>query len=377
MGDSHILVVEDDENLLRGIYDLLTLHGYEVSTAVDGADGLRVLSELPRSPDLIISDIRMPNMDGYEFLSSVRARPEWLLIPFIFLTALGQRDEVYYGRLRGVDDYIIKPFNFPDLLVSVQASLRRRAELMEWQEFGLDVLRYRVLAAFNHEFRTPLTLIMAYADLLSNSPVVQDDKDLRQYVKGILDGSDRLNELTRSFLILIELEIGYGDKIYERRQTVIRDIARLVQEVTESLSNRAQERDVVVDFEAQDKLPPILGDRTYLSVGIWHLIDNAIKFSPRDVRARVRVTVSEDNGCVVCAVSDEGPGIPLAGRERLFDVLYQIDREKNQQPGLGAGLAIVRHVARLHGGQIEVESQEGRGSCFRLCLPGIDLAQPT
>src|SRR5687768_13429493 len=116
----HILLVEDDEVLLKGLHDLLEMEGFRITTANDGADGLRSLEGMPRFPDLIISDIRMPHMDGYEFLAAVRNRPEWLTIPFIFLSAKGQKEDIRYGKMRGVDDYVAKPFELKDLLVAIR-----------------------------------------------------------------------------------------------------------------------------------------------------------------------------------------------------------------------------------------------------------------
>lgn len=372
----HILLVEDDEVLLRGMHDLLKLEGYNVTTAVDGVDGLRVLEGLPKYPDLIISDIRMPHMDGYEFLSAVRARPEWLMVPFIFLSAKGQKEDIRYGKMRGVDDYIPKPFDFKDLLVSVRAAIQRRQELAEWQELRMESLKQRILTVLHHEFRTPLSYIVAYADLMANSPSFTHSTELRQYIGGIMEGSERLSNLIESFLILAELESGYSSKIYERRRTLIEDLPSIVRQMIDALKPKAEDRDVVIDLQVRRRIPPIMGDEVYIGSAVKHLIDNAIKFSPRNVRAKVSVSLVEDDGYVVISVTDEGAGIPPAEQEKLFQSFYQINREKNEQQGAGSGLAIAKHVAQLHGGQIEVETQPGVGSCFRLRLPGADITDP-
>lgn len=371
----HILLVEDDEVLLRGMHDLLEMEGYRVITAVDGADGMRVLEALQRAPDLIISDIRMPHMDGYEFLSAVRDRTEWLTTPFIFLSAKGQKEDIRYGKMRGVDDYIPKPFDFKDLLVSVRAAIDRRRVLAEWQEIRMESLKQRILTVLHHEFRTPLSYIVAYADLMANSPTFTHSGELRQYIGGILEGSERLSNLIESFLILAELESGYGAKIYERRRGIIDDSALFVRQIMDGLKQKAEDRDVVMEVQAQRNLPRLLADEVYLGSAFKHLIDNGIKFSRRNVRSKVKVSLYEENGEVVFSVADEGPGIPAEEREKLFDTFYQINREKNEQQGAGAGLAIARHVAQLHGGCIELESQDGIGSCFRLRLPSAAMIE--
>lgn len=369
----HILIVEDDDVLLRGMRDLLELEGYRVSSGIDGLDGLRVLSKAADLPDLIISDIRMPNMDGYEFLSAVRAKPELLAIPFIFLTAKGQKEDIRYGRLRGVDDYITKPFDFRDLLVSVKSALLRHEELAAWQELRMEALKQRILTVLHHEFRTPLSYIVAYSDLLSTQPTFQKQEELQQYIRGIQEGSDRLSNLIESFLILAELESGYGIKIYERRQSLVEDLRGVVEEAAKSLEKRINDRKVAIDIAVAEGLPPIIGDRVYLLSAVRHLLDNGIKFSPRDANARVKVAMREDQGQIIYEVCDQGEGIPESELDLLFDTFYQINREKNEQQGAGAGLAIVRHVAALHGGSVEVDSKEGEGSCFRLHLPSVKL----
>lgn len=375
--EPHILIVEDDDVLLRGMRDLLELEGYRVSYAVDGAEGVRVLRQMRVAhdhPDLIISDIRMPNMDGYEFLSQVRAEPDWLAIPFIFLTAKGSKADIRFGKLRGVDDYITKPFDFPDLVISVRQALLRHEGLNQLQELRMESLKQRILTVLHHEFRTPLSYIVAYSDLLSSSPLFEKHEELQQYVRGIQEGSERLSSLIESFLILAELESGYGAKIFERRVSLIEQPAVIVQEANAELTRKAVSLGVTVELSIANPLPPILGDRVYLATSIRHLLDNAIKFSHWNKDAKVHASLTAASGELILTVRDEGIGIPKSEVERLFDTFYQINREKNEQQGAGAGLAIARHVASLHGGSIEVESEEGKGSTFRLRLPAAMIS---
>src|SRR5260221_6564258 len=117
--DATILVVEDDTALLQGLRDILELSDYHVLTARNGVEGLAVLQN--RVPDLIVSDINMPRMDGYQFYGQVRARPDWVSVPFIFLTARSEKADVRHRKILGADDYITKPFEDADLLVSVRS----------------------------------------------------------------------------------------------------------------------------------------------------------------------------------------------------------------------------------------------------------------
>ena len=366
---NQVLVVDDDEILRAGICDLLDLAGYQVTAAVDGSDALRLLETLPQPPAIIVSDIRMPRMDGYQLLEAVRQRPEWISIPFIFLSAKGEKEDIRLGRLRGADDYVAKPFDFQDLLVSIQASLSRHQELYALQEARLDGLKQRILHTINHEFRTPLSYIVTYADLMANSPTFQHSEELRQYIDGIMQGSNRLLRLIEKFLILAELESGFGERIYLHRLQAIADLADMVGQIVEDIQPLADETGITLTLNVESDLPAIAGDPTYLRVAITELIENAVKFTPKDKPAPVSIDLTRAAHGISVLVTDKGMGIKPERQEELFDLFHQIDRSKWEIGGTGSGLTIVQHIARLHGGQIRLESEEDVGSQFELRLP--------
>ncbi|MCJ7567156.1 MAG: response regulator, partial [Anaerolineales bacterium] len=160
-----ILVVEDDMALLEGIRELLELSEYKVLTATNGQEALEVLEK--KHPDLIVSDIMMPEMDGYQFHEKVREQPELSAIPFIFLTARGEKADIRRGKELGADDYITKPFDDEDLLVAVRAKLSRWDNLRQQRDEEVADLKSKILLTLSHEFRTPLTYIINYSDLLA------------------------------------------------------------------------------------------------------------------------------------------------------------------------------------------------------------------
>jgi two-component system sensor histidine kinase/response regulator len=371
MDKHHVFLVEDDESLLAGVSDLLELSGYHVSKAMNGVQALAQLKEMDEPPNLIVSDIRMPKMDGYELLATMRKRPEWLSIPFIFLTAKGEKEDVYSGRLSGADDYLIKPFEYKQLLVAIQASIKRREEIVELQEARLEALKLKILTVLNHEFRTPLSYIVSYVDLMASSPTFEHSEELRQYIHGIQEGSDRLERLIKNFLLLSELESGNGVRTYEERKTLIRDVDELVRDSIVDWQDAAAKVDVRLEAHLDDdeSLPAVTGDIEYLRIALGHLIENAIKFSPRQQEAEVIVSAAANGEFVTFSVCDEGIGIPKDEHKHLFDIFHQVDRDEYEQQGTGAGLAIVRHIVALHDGQIDVESKPGQGSCFRILLP--------
>jgi signal transduction histidine kinase len=369
-------MVDDDDILRAGVRDLLELSGYIVYTAADGAQALQLLEHIAQLPHLIISDIRMPSMDGYEFLDTVRSRPEWLSIPFIFLSAKGEKEDVWQGRLRGADDYIIKPFEFQDLLVAIQSSLKRHEELIAVQEARLESLKSRILHILNHEFRTPLTYIVAYADLMAESPSFKHSEELRGYIDGILQGNERLTKLIGNFLMLAELESGLAEKIYERRKALVDNLDELLKETIEKFTEKAKAKKVTINLHVGKPIPTITGDAIYLKAALEQLLDNAIKFSPANKHATVSISLETVKSWASIVICDQGPGISIEQHEQLFSAFYQIDRDVKEQGGTGAGLAIVRHIATMHGGQIILETPpQGGGCCFKLNLPTANIKQ--
>lgn len=369
MSLEHILVVEDDESLRTGIVDLLEYADYEVTAARDGAAALEKLEQMVKLPNLIVSDIRMPRLDGYELLDAVRARPQWVAIPFIFLSAKGDKQDVRRGKLRGADDYISKPFEFEDLLVAIESSLSRHRQLNEVQEAHLDTIKRSILHIINHEFRTPLMYIVSYADLLADIPEFQHSADLRAYIQAILLGSERLSRLVENFLTLAEMESGMAQKIYERRHGPITAFGDMVQATVNDLKQWAEERQQDIRVTLVEPLPTLDGDPTYLKIALREILHNAVRFSPEGSAITLTAHYDREKDVIDVEVCDNGPGIPPEEHERLFDTFYQVNRADKEQGGAGAGLAIARHVAGLHGGWLTVNSEPGDGSCFNLYLP--------
>ena len=364
MPDSTILVVEDDSALLDGLRDILELSGYKVLTARNGLEGLVVLQK--QLPDLIVSDINMPRMDGYQFYSQVRARPDWVSLPFIFLTAKSEKTDIRHGKMLGADDYITKPFEEADLLVAVQAKLNRHAQLEAATSRQVADLKRSILTTLNHEFRTPLTYITTYADMLGDTNVGTDE--FKEFMRGIQAGSDRLRRLVEDFILLVELQTGEAQQTYDRRCARLTDLPLLLNMALERVRPRAEARKVQLATEYAPPLPPIKADREFLLDAVVRLLDNGIKFSGRGGGV-VSLRAAPGGRGVRIQVVDQGSGMPADQLDKIFDVFYQIDRAKLEQQGSGSGLAIVQGILRLHGGEISAVSAAGEGSTFTIEIP--------
>lgn len=372
-----ILIVEDDVFLLESIRDILEFAGYNVITATNGQLGIEALRGEQTPPDLIVSDIMMPMMDGYQFLNAVRAELDWIDVPFIFLTAKGERVDANFGKELGADDYITKPYLPDDLLVAISSKLRRHRQLKLRRDQQIGQTKRNLLTLIHHEFRTPLTYVVAYNDLLKGSVEdIQDIEGLRLYLSGIDKGAKRLRRLVEDFILLVELETGEARESYKLHGTPLNDYNILIKPLKEEFGESFEEHKrptQPLQTNIADNIPPIFGYTQYLRKAIECLLDNAIKFGPRDNDIQLDIR-SDDDGHILFSVSDRGRGIPPNEIDQIFEPFYQIDRQQNEDQGAGAGLTIVKGVAELHGGEIRVESSEGEGSVFTLVLPAYNGA---
>lgn len=367
-----ILIVEDNVTLLEGLKDLLEIAGYEVATAENGREALEMLNDI--TPDLIISDIMMPRIDGYEFQAQVRKRQELLGVPFIFLTARGGKADIRLGKELGADDYITKPFDEEDLLVAVRSKLSRWEDFRRIRDEQMAELKQKILLSMSHEFRTPLSYVLNYAEMLELDGDQVSEEDFKLFMKGIHKGAERLNRLVEDFILLVELETGETERAYLNRRARIGDTATWLRVVSQSYQAQADKKGIQLVLDIPSELPPLIADDEYLAKAIGRVIENAIKFSrPESEWVCVRAEVEDKTLMVI--VQDQGIGIAENEIPSLFNIFHQIDRAKQEQQGTGSGLAISQGIVALHAGRITVESKLGIGSTFTIELPVHDLEE--
>ena len=366
MRSETILLVEDDPAVLDVVKEMLETAGFRVATGGNGLQGLAALAT--SRPDLVISDIFMPEMDGYRFYEAVRARSQWVSVPFIFLTGKGDDDEIREGRRLGVDDYLVKPVHEADLLVAVRARLDRHAALEALRDEQVQEVKRTILRTLNHELRTPLTYLAGYAELLKELGPELSAEKIRLSVDGILAGSQRLVQLVEDLVLLVDLQTGAARTTWERERRRIEDLPALLAQLIQREESRAKSRNVSMKAELPPLLPGVEGQSDLLLGAIARLLDNAIKFSKKE-GGLVVLSARPGGQGVVVEVRDTGIGMPPEELDRISEMFYQIDRATFEQRGSGVGLTIVRGIVALHGGELTVESELGRGSTARVDLP--------
>lgn len=358
-----ILVVEDNQAMNMAICDILESNHYNVHSAGDGVEGLALMRQ--QRPDVVLSDIMMPRMDGYALLQHARSDEQLRTVPFIFLTARSTVEDRRQAKRIGIEDYLVKPVNSEDLLLAIANVLRREAYALSQTEKQVERLRTEIVSALQHEFRTPLTFILGYAELLAESPPGSVDIDtLRASTAAILEGGRRLQDMIEKFLLFANMQ--------HRRElldsVVHVDTLALLAEVAQHFNAAAKKSGL--DFTLVSELENvfILAEPGYVRVALERLIENAIQYR-RDKSTQIGLSVIAIEGYLGLRVMDDGKGIPVGDLAALRSPFAQIDRENRVQPGAGLGLALVNNIARLHGGYLQIESEEGRGSTFTLWLP--------
>jgi signal transduction histidine kinase len=363
-----ILLVDDDEDIRRNATSILSIEGYSVHAASDGQEALDMLSAAGWQPDLIVSDISMPRINGYEFYKEVRLRSALRLVPFIFLTAYGSRRHLRIGREMGVDDYLVKPFDPDDLLAAVRNKIARIEGIAEEVNRRFDHRRDHLVQLLSHELRTPLTYITGGFELLRDG--VQSgngSQDMNMSIDLIRSGTDRLVRLAEQVVRYTELISGRAALQITQHGEMTR-LADLVMRALSQAEAEAAERRIGLVFNNQLRPEAALFTvPELLTTAIYEVLRNAITFSTAGSNVHVLAYVEGENMLIV--VRDQGCGIAARDQEMVWEVLDQSERHDHEQQGIGMGLPIVKQTLLLHGGDAFLESQKNVGTTVVLRLP--------
>jgi len=368
-----ILLVDDDQAILEGVADLLRLYGYTVLTAVDGREAIVQMQS--ETPAIIISDIMMPDMDGYEFFDEVRSNAAWTAIPFIFLTARGQPKDVRLGNMLGADAYLTKPFDPEDLIVLVQSRLKRIKDIQVSTQNDVERMKQQLITIFSHELRTPLTYIYGYVNLLQEQHELLDKTSVEDMLDGVQRGAERLVKLVEDLMLMVRIDSGVvALEISLRREYL--NLAKMVNNMLHEYKRTLEFRKAEVEVDIAEGLE-VHGMEMYLRDGISRLIDNAIKFTDRTGDARIRISAEKNDGTVIMTIKDNGVGIPQDKLVTIFERFKQLDRDVMEQQGIGLGLSIAQTIIELHGGTLTLTSTLGEGTTCTIQMPATAVAVDT
>lgn len=374
MRQNVVLFVEDNADFRDSAARFLELSDYKVVVASDGVEALEILDKSNLLPDVIISDISMPNMNGYQFFEAVRERPEMTGVPFIFLTALDARDDFKLGWDVGVDEYLVKPFRPEDFLSVIRNRINRNREIQEMAAKQLDLTRNMIVRILSHELRTPLTYVRGGFTLLADEINKEQAEDIsinRLEIQTILhlihSGTERLNRLAEQMVMLAELTSTKSSHTWAGMIAPIH-MNEVIETACANLQNLADENQVQIEINVADVL--MNGISNLLIAAIAEPLRNAIKFSEQGQTVWVEANVDpEDEGFIIIDIRDEGRGIKAEDLENIWEIMQQSEREVYEHQGLGLGLPITQQIVKLHQGTANIQSSPDQGTVVTLRLP--------
>ncbi len=365
-----ILFVEDNDDLRKNAALVLELEGYAVQVARDGREALDILED-GFVPDLIVSDIMMPRLDGYGFFHEVRRNRRLKAIPFIFLTAKGSRKDITEGRILGADDYLTKPFDPQEFLIAIQSRLRRAADIREDANENLYDARRQLVELLSHELKTPLTYVTGGFALLAEELKGQTEQAANQDVQVSLDliqnGTQRLNRLAEQMVLYSQILSGLIEERVQQRGKP-EDVAFLINSTLASLMMLMHDQAASIS-----PIMPVDEPLTVWGVGHWlvaamsEVLRNALQYSPPG--SPIDVTVERDDTWAKIVISDQGPGINPADQATIWNILIQSERDQQEQQGVGMGLPIVKGIIEAHKGEVGLYSVLDEGTQVTLRLP--------
>ncbi|HUX75974.1 MAG TPA: hybrid sensor histidine kinase/response regulator [Anaerolineae bacterium] len=403
-----ILYVEDDPASVTLVRRLLEGEGYEI---VDVSDGLSAIEVAKRDvPDLILMDINISGLDGYEVTTRLRSIEEMRQVPIVAVTAATLKGDRERSLIAGCNGYIPKPIyvdTFPNQVRSflmgtkeeIESAEEKAEYLVEYSHRLVDRLESKIreleqahadlqrvekmksdfIILASHELRTPLTSIYGHAQLLLQDPAIpgapDEEGSARYLLQRIADATQRLDQV---FDEIRNVSLIDADRLNLARDPVM--LKALVLSVVENLQNLGPPRDLQFELKGLENLPVISGDTRRLHQAVWNIVGNAMKCTPDGGRIRIVGRQIEDT--IDISVEDTGVGIPPEERERIFNRFYVLEdtiRHHSSKTafrggGLGLGLAVARGIIKAHGGKIWAES-EGYdeenlpGSTFHILLP--------
>jgi len=365
-----ILVIEDESLLRAEVAEWLMFEGYTAITAEDGVAGVE--KALQHLPDLIVCDILMPRLDGYDVLLEIRSNSKTADIPFVFLTARAAHEDIRAGMNLGADDYLTKPFTRVDLLQAIKSRLeitaaRRlkikdeiedlRTELAKEQEQRL--IKGKLVGMFSHDFRNPLATILSSISLLRDYADRMDDKRRLAHMNRVDASVRQLLHMLDDMLIITQMESGRLEFKPE-----LLGVEQFLQHIIEEFQIIHDETHT---FRVESRFSdPMMADPRLLRQIAANLISNAVKYSPAG--SEVDITLGFHQGQFAFSVEDHGIGIPEKDQAELFGVFHR-GSNVGDVSGTGLGLAIVKQAVELHNGTLHVESEIGRGTKITVLIP--------
>lgn len=356
-----ILVIEDEELIRDSLEDLLSFEGFEVITAENGESGIYLANQ--RQPDLILCDVMMPVLNGYEVLEQIRKHKDLSTVPFLFLTSMMDRCSNRKGMSLGADDYLEKPCTKEELLAAIAVRLDKQQAINQRIEEKMNALRSSITLSLPHELQTPLSGIMGLSELMMLQSEEIIPSEVYECAYGINRSAKRLHRLIQNYLLYSKLLLLKSQGQLKFPPTSDCNSSMVI---TDICNHKSKEYGRIDDLEL---------DITDVDLAISHndlvkitdeLIDNAFKYSANGTKVSVNGRLNENQW--ILTIQDGGRGMTS---EQIANIggYMQFNRQFYEQQGMGLGLVLAKTLVEAYGGDINIHSEDKLGTKIAIAIP--------
>ncbi|MDH5716236.1 MAG: hybrid sensor histidine kinase/response regulator [Spirochaetia bacterium] len=338
-----VLIVDDIKKNIQILAEILNSHNYEIITASNGFEALKILER--SKPDLILLDIMMPKMDGYETCVKIKENKEMKDVPVIFLTAINETKNLLKGFELGAVDYITKPFKVPELLARVSTHIELKKNRDKVAKLSRE--RKELIHVLCHDLINPICSVSTILQIEKESPNIFNE--LKDQIEISMNNSLEMLKLVRMIMALEDGKTKLHLSSY--------NLKNLIVESYNMLRNRFQEKKIFLEISIDDNIDVVVEKTSFINSVLNNLLTNAIKFSSNGSTIELKSFLEENT--VSFAIIDHGIGMPLNLLENLFNVEKVTSRAgTNGEPGTGYGMPLVKKFVEAYGGSIKVNSRE-------------------
>lgn len=358
-----ILIIEDEHNIRQDIVKILSLNKFQTIDTDDGNEAIRIARE--SLPNLIISDIMMPIMDGITIFKKLQEHNETATIPFLFLSAKSSKEDIRMGMNLGADDYITKPFDIQDLVNAVKSRISKQEKTLSTLNKRYDDLKLSLHRTIPHEIRTPLNTILGYSEYLIKNVGSNSLEKNTEMLEFIYSDAKRLQKMFENFIFLSKVEAYHSNpddlRTLRNKKTIYSEM--LIKDIFFFYANENKRVDDL-EFDITDADLQI--HEEHFAKIIESIADNCFKFSKQNDKVLITTTLIDDQ--LVMSFKDFGIGI-AANHISEVSAFRQFNRDKNEQQGNGLGLAIVKSLVLLYNGNFKIDSIENEYTNIIISLP--------